>query len=258
MSNVSSAARVAVVTPYDTELREVIQRNMESVRAQTHPADHILIADGSPQDGFDSAPRCLHLRLPVRCGDCGDTPRSVGIAFACSLGYDAITLLDADCELSPDAVATCLRVAEESRVALVVGRRLLVRPDGTPLPVQDDTASLHIDTNCYFFLRPAFRVLLSWALIPPPFHVVDDRVIRVAVAASGVRFALAQQTTVVYPTRWESHYARSAELPPANAKRLEPALVAAAAQWQALDDKTRRAYCDALGFAIPLRDALQY
>ena len=252
MTSEGRPRRVAVVTPYHAESRETLEANIASVCAQTYPVDHILVADGRPQPWLTSTSRRTHLTLPTACADCGDTPRSVGIAYACSRAFDAITLLDADCQLHPDAVATYLATAEREGVPLVIGRRQLVRPDGTPLDVFEEPNEPHVDTNCYFFLRPAFRALLAWTLIPPPFHVIDDRVVRRAVEAAHVRFAVTAQKTVIYPTRWVGHYAKAGEAAPAGAKDLRPALAVAFAKWRALSDEARHAYCAALGFDIPV------
>jgi hypothetical protein len=41
---------VAIITAYQSETREQIERCISSVRDQTLPATHSLIAEGSPQD----------------------------------------------------------------------------------------------------------------------------------------------------------------------------------------------------------------
>ncbi len=108
--------RVAVVTPYYEEDRGVLERNIASVAAQHYPCDHILVADGRPQDWIDGYPDVLHLRLPRNVADCGDTPRAVGAAYACGRDYDAITFLDADNQLIDDeAIGRYARAAEEQR-----------------------------------------------------------------------------------------------------------------------------------------------
>jgi glycosyltransferase involved in cell wall biosynthesis len=239
--------RVAVVTPYCGETQDILRRNIDSVSAQTYKADHILVADGAPQEWVGTLVSC-HIRLPTTSGDNGDTPRAVGIAFACSQAYDAIGLLDADCYFLPDAVERCIAVAEDASVPLVVGRRAFVRPDGSQMRVPDEPVERHIDTNCYFFLRPAFRVLLSWALIPPAFHPVDDRVIRGAVANSRTPYAVVDGITVMFTTRYAAHYRAAGEPPPAESKTVPWDRMRA--DWAAMQPERRDEFCAALGFQI--------
>jgi len=47
------SARFAVVSPYYTESRKLISRCIDSVKRQTVLTDHLLIADGFPEDWID-------------------------------------------------------------------------------------------------------------------------------------------------------------------------------------------------------------
>jgi cellulose synthase/poly-beta-1,6-N-acetylglucosamine synthase-like glycosyltransferase len=51
----NGTVRYAIITPYYKEERRLIERCMASVRKQTVPTDHFLIADGHPQDWIDGA-----------------------------------------------------------------------------------------------------------------------------------------------------------------------------------------------------------
>jgi hypothetical protein len=48
--------RYCVVTPYFKEDRAMLQRCMDSVRRQTTKVDHMLVADGFPQDWISTEP----------------------------------------------------------------------------------------------------------------------------------------------------------------------------------------------------------
>jgi len=51
--------RPIVITPYYKEDPALLRRCMDSVRAQTVPAEHFLVADGHPQDWIDSEPSAI-------------------------------------------------------------------------------------------------------------------------------------------------------------------------------------------------------
>jgi hypothetical protein len=244
------AMRVAVITSYFTEPRDVLEQNIRSVQAQGHAGcTHILVADGYPRAWLEDA-GLLHLTLPVNTGDSGDTPRAVGIAFASSVDYEAITLLDADCCLLPGAIDAYIRTAVCERVPLVVGKRTFMRTDGTRLDALDEPVERHIDTNCFFFLRPGFGVLMKWATIPPMFHFMGDRLMHLAVTAAALPYAEITEPTVAYRTRYAAHYRSAGEEPPPYAKSLVTLVNRAGRDWQALSGESRLAYCAALGFGI--------
>lgn len=241
-------ARIAIVTPYCQEPPPTLERNLKSVRSQGSGCEHILVADGNPQPWLDDAV-AAHIRLPRRSGDFGDTPRAVGAAFACSRDYDAVALLDADCYLLPDAVSTLWETAVERNVSLVVGRRRLVDLQGAVLDVPEEPVSSHIDTNCYFFMRAGFATLLKWALIPPPFHIWGDRVVRMAVQDAQLPYAVTTRETVVYESRWLAHYALARRRPPADAQVISQDVARQlGTQWDAMSPTKRAAYTTALGF----------
>jgi hypothetical protein len=48
--------RYCVVTPYFKEDRAMLKRCMDSVRRQTAKVDHMLVADGFPQDWISTEP----------------------------------------------------------------------------------------------------------------------------------------------------------------------------------------------------------
>ncbi len=105
-----NTARPIVITPYYKEDPALLRRCMDSVRTQTVPAEHLLVADGHPQDWIDSEP-VRHLRLDRSHGDYGNTPRGIAAMLACSEGYPAIMMLDADNWLEPEHVELCQRAA---------------------------------------------------------------------------------------------------------------------------------------------------
>lgn len=84
--------KVACVTPYYRESREILERCLQSVARQTRPCAHYLVSDGDPQDWIDELP-VRHLRLDENHADYGNTPRTAGGLLAARLRlvseYDA-------------------------------------------------------------------------------------------------------------------------------------------------------------------------
>lgn len=214
------APRVAVITPYYKEPRPWLERCLASVRAQTHPVTHVVVADGHPQDWLDDS-GVRHLRLDRAHADFGNTPRSLGAQLAVSEGFDAVCFLDADNWYEPDHVAGCLAAvaAAPHPVDYVVARRRFVREDGRPLPRAFDedatpTRAGHVDTNCFFVLRGAYHALGRWILIPKPLGMLGDRVFRMALEREAAPRAFAETVTVNYLCTFPDPYLALGEVPP--------------------------------------------
>lgn len=211
--------RVAIVTPYLKEPREWLQRCIDSVRAQTHGCEHLLVADGHPQDWVDQAD-VRHLRLDRSHGDYGSTPRSIGAQLAVSEGFDAIAFLDGDNWLEPDHVATCVAVAAAENCDVVTAKRTLVRADGSKMNVstsEDDDGS-HVDTSCFFVQFGAFHTLPRWLMMPKPMAMLGDRFYLSSLRAEGLRLASTQLPTVNYLCTWADVFRSIGEAPPPYAK----------------------------------------
>jgi hypothetical protein len=214
------APRPVVVTPYYKEHRSFLERCIESVRRQTIRTDHLLVADGFPQDWIDSV-GVRHLRLDRAHGDFGNTPRGVGSVLAASEGCLAISMIDADNWIEPNHFEECLGAARSlagRECDFVVARRNLMRPDGTRIDIAEEPGSEHVDTNCMVFLRGAYHLLASWALMPKQISSVGDRIMWSTLKARGLLGVIAGRPTVNYHCIWESVYRAIGELPPAGAK----------------------------------------
>jgi glycosyltransferase involved in cell wall biosynthesis len=208
-----------LVTPYYKEPREVLERCLESVRRQTVVTDHIVVADGFPQDWVDDA-GVRHIRLDRSHADFGNTPRSVGSTLAVSAGYEAIGFLDADCWLETNHVEHCLERARLDRrdCSFVAAKRILRRLDQSVMPIRDVGPDRFIDTNCYFMLPASYGVLPVWHLMPRELTVMGDQVFFMALKARRYRCALATKSTVNYTNTWAVSYRHLNEPPPEDAK----------------------------------------
>jgi glycosyltransferase involved in cell wall biosynthesis len=211
--------RVAVVTPYYKEPREWLQRCIDSVRAQTHACDHILVADGHPQDWIDQA-GVRHIRLDRGHADYGNTPRSIGGQLAVAEGYDAIAFLDADNWFEPDHVERCVEVALSTNCDVVTAKRYWVRADGSRMDVRigEDEDGSHVDTNCFFLLFGAFHSIPRWLMMPKPMAIWCDRFYLASLREEGLREASTSEPTVNYLCTWANVYRAIGEDPPAYAK----------------------------------------
>jgi len=235
---------VAIITPYFQEDRGTLERCLASVRAQTVPCTHWLVADGHAQPWLDDA-AVRHLKLDRAHGDFGNTPRAVGGILAASEGFDAIAFLDADNWLDPGHVEACITTAaaaaaQGEEADYIVARRRLVRDDGSVLPVQtdDDRDGSHVDTNCYFLLPGAFHTLGQWGVMPKPLSIVGDRVYLASLRRQGLRTATCTQVTVNYLCTWANVFRNLGETPPPYAKSsIDTAPLAA--WWQGLDARDR-------------------
>lgn len=214
--------RYIVITPYFREDRETLSRCIESVRKQTVPTDHFLVADGYPQDWIGQLGGSVrHLALDKPYADYGNTPRGIGAQLAISDRYDGIGFLDADNWIDEQHVQTCLEAAQRAfgstaECDYVVARRRFVRADGSVLPVPEEPH--HVDTSCFFLLPGAYFLAPYWNLMPREVAPVCDRIFFEHVAALGLRAAATAAETVNYLSTWESHYRMLNEAPPHNAK----------------------------------------
>lgn len=215
--------RCIVVTPYITEDRVTLQRCIQSVRGQSVGTEHLLVADGNPQDWIDHE-GIRHLRLDRSHADHGNTPRGVGALLAAAEGFDAIALLDADNWIDRNHLEVCLNAAAGvgSKCDFVIARRRFCRPDGSVLPVQDEPVSEHVDTNCFVFLPGSYHLLCFWALMPKALSVAGDRYFWSGVRARGlVGAVVTADVTVNYLTMWAGEYLKNGEAPPEGAKTIE-------------------------------------
>lgn len=209
-----SKYRVAVVTPYFRIDPEKFRRCCESVAAQTWKCDHIVVADGEPQD-LPQGLNLIHLVLPANVGNTGATPRGLGGVYAIAQGYDAVAFLDADNWYDPGHIEGAVRALESQQLDVVYARRHLVFPDGEVLPQEDeqDAGATHVDTNCFVISRRAAFLLGTWALYPKEFGSGEDRYIKVVADAMHLRTGLLRQKSVWYETNWDRHYQMANKTP---------------------------------------------
>ncbi|HJS84421.1 MAG TPA: glycosyltransferase [Acetobacteraceae bacterium] len=208
--------RYVFVTPYYKETRDCLDRCIASVKRQTIGADHILVADGFPQDWIDQA-NVRHLRLDRAHEDYGNTPRAMGGLMAVAEGYGGIGFLDADCWLEPDHLEHCLEQTEQvglERCGFVAASRTLRRLDESVIDVPDEPSATHVDTSCLLLLPPSFGALPVWILMPREVSVVGDRVFYLVLRSQNLISAFSTRQTVNYTYTFAPMYRALGEAPP--------------------------------------------
>jgi glycosyltransferase involved in cell wall biosynthesis len=214
--------RICVITPYYQEPRELIERCLASVRAQTVCVDHLLVADGFSQPWLEEAP-VRHIKLDRAHGDYGNAARGAAALLAVAEQYDAIAFLDADNQYRPTHIEACLAASRAAPAApYVVATRDYVRPDGSVMPLlqtEDLPQGDHVDTNCYLLLPPTYPLLHHWCATPREFAAVGDRLFRLVLKSRLAAPAIVVGApTVKYLCLFESLYRAIGETPPSGAK----------------------------------------
>lgn len=123
----------AIITTYKTA--HLLPRCVESVLAQTHPVDEILVVDDASGDGAAEAlaPYGDAVRLIERTVNSGapSAPRNDGIRAATG---EWLALLDADDRWLPEKIERQLATAEQhTNAGLIYCDCIQVLPDGTQL-----------------------------------------------------------------------------------------------------------------------------
>lgn len=214
--------RYAIITPYHRETQTLLRRCIDSVKSQTIPTDHFLVADGFPQAWIDQE-KVRHFKLDREHGDNGNTPRGIGALVAIGEEYDGIGLLDADNWIDNNHVETCLQAAQSvaggiTECDYVVAQRRFRRPDESILSFPEEPG--HIDTSCFFFLRGAYCVLPHWAMMPRALSPICDRAFTTMLRRHPFRFAQVSRPTVNFHCLWESCYRAVGETPPPEANHM--------------------------------------
>jgi hypothetical protein len=215
----------AIITPYHGEERRLLQRCIDSVRAQTSPADHFMIADGLPQDWIDQEP-VRHLKLDREHRDHGNTPCGIGAILAIAEGYEGIGLLDAHNWLERTHIASCMEAARGIESCdYVVAKRNLRGPDGSVIDLgEGHSFDEDLDRNCLFLLPGSHHVLPHLSLIPRELSALGDRIFHYALISRGLNTRTAEKKTVNCRCLWEPTDDVLGGTPPPKPRRTHPGL----------------------------------
>ena len=194
---------VAVVTAYFRENLDLLRRCHDSVRSQSYPCRHIMVADGEPRDEIDGW-NVEHVRLPRAWADCGDTPRALGGERASELGFAAIAFLDADNTYRRHHIESLVSRHVKTGAPVVFSGRTWHFPDGRLLLAVDPAdGHTHVDTSCLFFAGDIRAMAHVWIEFPRPLAVVGDRIVMRILLGRGMKFACTAALTL----RHTAHFA---------------------------------------------------
>jgi len=210
--------RIAVLTPYFKEPMALLERCHRSVRQQTLPCEHIMVADGFARGEIDAWP-VRHIKLSTSAGNFGDTPRRIGGEVAIDEGFDAVAYLDGDNWLRPHHVESLFACHRERAVPLCHSARTMHRIDGTLMPLlQRSDNNQHVDTSCLFVAASAFDLLPIWGTWPVELSPVDDRMFWKAAVGRGYAHAFTGALTACYEASHVGRYQAIGETPPTQAR----------------------------------------
>lgn len=198
--------KIAVITPYADEPDDWLIQCHRSVREQSHPAFHYLVADGYPRtpgDWFSGR----HLALPTRVGDGGHTPRLVGCLAAIGRQFDAVAFLDADNWFLPDHLTTLVEIHQMTGAPVCTSRRSLHSLDGQLLGLcENSDGTAFSDANCYFFTTAFLRQHWTTLLVPNWAGIIVDRIIWRRIHLQSIPTAHTGKPTICYRTKFFGHY----------------------------------------------------
>ncbi len=211
------AMKICVVTPYFETSDEWVSQAHASVCAQTIPAHHILVCDGSRPAQIEDF-KGTHVVLQRNYRDYGNTPRLIGCYQAMAMEADAIAFLDADNWYYPDHLEGLLKYVAEHRLDAIASARMLHRLDGSAMGVCPTVdGRTYVDTNCMLVMKPAFRHMIAWTLLSQDVAAVMDQFVWKHMQDAGTRMGFVNRPTVAYRTRHLAHYQQAGEEPPPEA-----------------------------------------
>ncbi len=193
-----------------SELRQCI----ESVRAQTHPARHMIYVNGPKYHGaaqlvLREYPDVHAFYLPEETGDYG-TGGSMADVFAAApflTRSDWVFYLDDDNFYEPDHIQSVMTMVKEHHLEWAYSLRRLVDKDGQYI-CDDDWCSIGayqprlanpgtriLDNSCFAVSRRlAQRYALAWTVLP----IVADRCFQMVLTENGHRHGCTAIASVNY------------------------------------------------------------
>jgi glycosyltransferase involved in cell wall biosynthesis len=200
--------KVAVITPYHEPSSPYLKDCIASVKGQTHSnLIHVMVGDGCTLPPELLHPNLHNISLPQRLNNYGDSPRSIGVVYAFSLGVDAVAFLDSDNWFAENHLEIMVKNSIETQSDVVTSLRYIAHLNGEILGIcPESDGSIFCDTNCLFVTRRLAEEAGAWWLIPDDLHVIDDRVIWDTLIHATDRISCTNIPSAFYRTSFEIHY----------------------------------------------------
>jgi len=200
--------KIAVITPYHDADSPYLEQCINSVQAQTYQnLLHVMIGDGCNLPSTMIHTKLHNIPLPYNLNNYGDSPRSIGVVYAFSLGVDAVVFLDSDNWYAPTHVESMVNACIASQCDVITSRRYLSHLDGSLLGVcPESDGVIFCDTNCLMVTRNLAEEAGLWWLIPSDMHVIDDRFMWDTLIHATDKIVSTNTATVFYRTAFEFHY----------------------------------------------------
>lgn len=212
--------KVAVITPYHEPNSPYFARCLTSVRNQTYKnLIHVAVGDGCHARELNQFPHVHSIALPQRINNFGDSPRSIGVVYAFSVGADAVLFLDSDNWYADNHVERMVRQCLATASDVVTCQRYLSHLNGSVLGIcPESDGVIFCDTNCLLVTKSLAEEAGVWWLIPDDLHVIDDRVIWDTLIHATNKISSTGLATVYYRTAFEFHYRMFGKAPPGGTK----------------------------------------
>lgn len=223
--------KIAVITPFKNEVTECIQRCIDCIQQQTHPAYmHIIICDGAafPLEKKSLPGNVLVIELPEGCEDTGASPRAIGSIYAMARHAEGLAYLDIDNTVTADHISNAIKQAQQGAHVVIADRWICDYNTGEPLFLDNIESGVNIvDTNTLFLFGKAMPPGAQWWQVPrkPGIRTAGvDRYIWEHIsrfsAAHNLKIVRTGQPTVFYRSRWEHHYRKVGKPAPSPKKTL--------------------------------------
>jgi cellulose synthase/poly-beta-1,6-N-acetylglucosamine synthase-like glycosyltransferase len=223
--------KIAVVTPYKNEDVEYIQRCIDCISNQSHPAYlHIIVSDGEKFPiAKEELPQHVHIiELPSGTEDTGATPRAIGSIYAISQFTNGISYLDIDNTVSEDHLKNAAEQYQLGAHVVIAERWICDDQTGEPMFVDNiENGMQFADTNTLFLFERAMMPGTQWWQVPrkPGLRIAGvDRYTWKRVTQFTEKFHLkiakTHDATVFYRSRWKHHYEKAGRTPPSPSKTL--------------------------------------
>ena len=172
---------INIITPCFNENKDIIARNLLSVKNQTVDTSHykhtiffdgILRNDVLNLEGLTTE-NVSFFNLKKNHDDYGDYIRKLGTKLSIMSSCLAVTFLDADNYIEKNHLEEILNCHYKTNKNIIISNRQLINNNDKPLV---DKSNFY-DTNTITFFNKLMNLGLLWAKYPKQLSIIGDRII---------------------------------------------------------------------------------